>query len=400
MTDRSQKKKKRIALFVGKLGGGGAERMVSRLSFVLSEHYDVFILIYNSRISHYPVNGTVITFDRPHQSIFCSLCSLLFRFNAVLRRYRIDLVLSFLELPNLINGLWNHSCKRILSIRSYYDRKTLPAGMGRIWYHLTRLSIRRAEAVMVLSQKQKDILISEQYIPDTKIRVLPNLYNTEEIRSAASRESIPLELSPAFSGPTSVAMGRLTKKKNYRELLAVFQRVLQRLPHASLIILGEGPQETELRALCKQLGISSQVFFPGRLSNPYPVLLSSQLYIGLSNNEGFPNALVEAMICGLPVMHSACLTGPAEILDAADGGFDHVLYAPYGILLPVISPALSPDLAEARREEIAEVWCRMLQSPELREKYRELSIRRAEAYDVSRIQKMYDDLIEEVLRSS
>lgn len=399
MAASPRKEKKRIALFVGKLGGGGAEHMVSRLSFALSERYEVFVLIYNGKISHYPVKGTVINFSRSHQRSTLPLFSILLQFNYVLRKHRIDLVFSFLELPNLINGLCNHSCRRILSIRSYYGKKMLPIGMGSMWYFLMKSALHRADAVHVLSQRQKDVLVSEQAIPPEKIFVLPNLYHTGKIQSSISREQIPAQLLPAFSGPVSVAVGRLTEKKNYRELLAVFRLVLRRLSGATLVILGEGPQEAELKALCGRYQLEDRVFFAGRLLHPYSVMAFSRLYIGLSNNEGFPNALVEAMICGLPVLHSACLTGPAEILGAAsaDNGLEHVLYAPYGILLPVITPETPPDQVEIRREEIADVWCRMLEDPALRKKYQDLSAQRAQVYDVSRVKGRYFDLIEKVL---
>ena len=52
--------KRNIAFFTGKLAGGGAERMASRLSFALSEHYNVFILIYNSQRSDYYASGKII----------------------------------------------------------------------------------------------------------------------------------------------------------------------------------------------------------------------------------------------------------------------------------------------------------------------------------------------------
>jgi N-acetylgalactosamine-N,N'-diacetylbacillosaminyl-diphospho-undecaprenol 4-alpha-N-acetylgalactosaminyltransferase len=119
--------------------------------------------------------------------------------------------------------------------------------------------------------------------------------------------------------------------------------------------LGEGPERGALQALAASLGIADRVDMPGFVANPFAVVSRAHVYAMPSNAEGFPNGLVEAMACGVPVVATNCASGPSEILagrsrDAIGGRID----VDAGALVPtddvqVFATALVEVLAEPRR---------------------------------------------------
>lgn len=65
------------------------------------------------------------------------------------------------------------------------------------------------------------------------------------------------------------------------------------------------------------MGIAERVIFAGFQSNPYPLIKHAALLVLSSDSEGFGNVLVEALLCGTPVVSTRCPGGPAEILQRA-----------------------------------------------------------------------------------
>lgn len=147
--------------------------------------------------------------------------------------------------------------------------------------------------------------------------------------------------------PVVIGAGRLTRQKDFATLLRAFALVLKERP-LRLLLLGDGPERERLEALAAELGISAVVDFCGFVTNPFPYIVRSDLFVLSSAWEGFGNVLVEAMALGIPVVSTDCPSGPREILH------DGVL----GPLVPVADPAA---LAEA----ILSTLAAPLSSPEL-----------------------------------
>jgi glycosyltransferase involved in cell wall biosynthesis len=133
-------------------------------------------------------------------------------------------------------------------------------------------------------------------------------------------------------------------------LLHALARVRQSVPGARLLIVGDGPDAEALDAQARQLGVAESVRFAGYQSNPYAFMRRAAVFALASRFEGFPNVLVEAMICGVPVVAMDCETGPREILGSAPSA---------GVLVPM-TPGTPADRAAG---PLADALLSVLTSP-------------------------------------
>ena len=101
-----------------------------------------------------------------------------------------------------------------------------------------------------------------------------------------------------FAGPTVIALGRLTRQKGFDVLI----RALARLDDASAVIVGDGPEASELERLRAELGLDGRVRFAGWVDDPAALVRSADALVLPSRYEALPLAILEAMHAGLPVV--------------------------------------------------------------------------------------------------
>lgn len=174
--------------------------------------------------------------------------------------------------------------------------------IGRIWSALRGITYPSADAVVCQTES---VAARLRRSTRQKIVVIPN----------------PVALRGRYSGSGNVgaskqmfAMGRLDPAKGFDLLLHAFQSIARQHPEWSLRILGEGPERQRLEALVDSLGLRDRVSMPGWARDPFSQLAGAELFVLSSRVEGFPNALCEAMACGVPVIAFDCPSGPGDIV--------------------------------------------------------------------------------------
>ena len=118
-----------------------------------------------------------------------------------------------------------------------------------------------------------------------------------------------------------VAIGRLTKQKNFNFLIDCFKSIIQKDGNIKLKILGEGENFDDLSKFIKKNNLQKNIFLEGYKSNVYEYLVNSEAFIlsSLWEDPGF--VLVEAAYANTSIISSDCNNGPLEILDNGKNGF-------------------------------------------------------------------------------
>lgn len=390
-------KRKRIALFINSLCGGGAERVVSRISKELDKEYVLYIFLIEGKKIFYECSGTIVDLGCGSERYMVNALHALVLINKAITKYHIDCVISFLDVPNIINCLVCRNVKRLVSIRNYSNIELCKTWNEKIKFRCLQKNMHKVDKVIAVSKELGIDLIRCFHIDKAKVCVIENPYNIEEIRKRANEPIDNKVWDFIKNNKTAIAVGRLNAQKGYDDLISVFADVYTRDHSAALIILGEGELKGELEEKIRERRLEKRVLMLGLCENPFAYMSKCQLFVSCSLHEGFPNALVEAMACGLPVIHTDCMTGPREILTASldESGTKNFKGSMYGVLIP--SYTRNHISKEEMQKKFAESWAQLLSSDELRMKYSYASKERAEYYSMEKCKKRFQEVIEEVI---
>ena len=352
---------RKILLIVPALHQGGFEKVCVATARLLQPYYDVRIAIFDSRDIAYDIKGIPVADlrlpSRPSKAgKVLNVIKRGLKLKVLMKKEQIDIAYSFGPTANFANIMSGGNAEKWLGIRSYMDMEN-PKQI--------RLFCRCADRVICCSdeicREVRDKYRCDKAVP------LNNPFDLKEVQRLSEKEQAKL---PWSEGRIIISMGREDEVKGYWHLLKSFSLVHEKLPDTKLMIIGDGEFQS-YKELARGLGVDDAVYCTGLKRNPYPYLKKGSLYVLTSYYEGFPNAMVEAMAMGLPVIATDCMTGPREILEDQ-----------YGILIPNMSP--DPDfdphnIAEEERN-LARKITDLLEDRDKMEHYSKMSLKRAGDY--------------------
>jgi glycosyltransferase involved in cell wall biosynthesis len=383
----------KITFVISSLGGGGAERVVSNMAGYWAEkNWDVTILtLFHGRgpvsyelhpkVTHCDLSSSTLRHNpKPDaqsllalRDLFKALTSCERNFfirdiilivalrNAIIRA-QPQLVISFIDVTNIYMLLAAYRLNLPVIVSERCDPRQVSTGnegCDQLRHRLYPL----AKRVVLLDEGSLSFFSEEV---QRCCRVIPNAVSLPPVSVAHAGGAVTKR------GKILLAMGRLDREKGFDLLLQAFSRIAPRHPEWSLHIWGRGPLLSTLTTLASDLGLGEKVRFQGFTYQPFDVMRNADLFVLSSRFEGFPNALLEAMACGLPVVSFDCPTGPGQIIR---DGVDGVLVPPYdvGELINSLDRLMGD---EAERQRLAR------KAPEVLERF-----------SVERIMGMWENLL-------
>jgi GalNAc-alpha-(1->4)-GalNAc-alpha-(1->3)-diNAcBac-PP-undecaprenol alpha-1,4-N-acetyl-D-galactosaminyltransferase len=339
-----------IAFIIPNIEAGGAERVASLLCNFWAARGHRITLVTFERLEatpFYPLHDTIAVHrlqacggsQQTISSWFGRNFRRVRRLRDLMRELHPDIVVAFMTEANVVATCACLALRMpvVLSERNQPDRP----GIGRIYKLARKIGYRFADALVVQTEQSAMWARARFRLP---IHVIPNPVSIETSLAQRSHQN------PTGDSATHqlIAVGRLTPQKGFDLLIKSFAALAPKHPKWRLTIYGEGPERGILELLKAESGRADRIELPGIRRDLLSALREGSLFVLPSRFEGYPNALLEALACGLPVVATSCPGGTAEIL--ADGY--------YGKLVP-------PDDVSVLTEALDD----MMSDPELREVY-------------------------------
>ncbi|MCE6967483.1 glycosyltransferase [Cereibacter sphaeroides] len=391
----------RILMLIPHLGVGGAQGAFLRLARFLAAHAQVTIAVMQGDAPD-AAGLPVVRLDEVGGGKLRRWWRMLRRLRALKRQH--DVAISFLSGVNLLNALTGPRGKTIVSERG---SKRHDIGMTRlqriVWTRLLDpLTYWRAGRVVTASEGLAHEIVTANRWAAPRVVAIEGMVEAKVLVDAADLPVEP-DLMPLAECDTVVAFGRLHVQKGYDILLRAFARIRAGQPAARLLLIGDGPEAARLRSLAVDLGMrvgtkgaEADVILPGMRQNPLRYLRLGRVFALPSRYEGLPNALIEALAAGVPVLASDCPWGPRSILSAGALPCSAPkqilpLSLQHGVLMPV------PDAPGATDIWVSEL-SRALQTSRHRPA-REVRLRNVARYDIAQTGPAWLRLAEELARN-
>lgn len=297
---------RRIALVIGQLSIGGAERQLFELVTRIDRERFAPI-VYALVEGREGFRGAVEAAGVPLRIIGRRGYSRARRLAESLRRDGVALVHSWLFIAN--SYAWAARCLGVTAplVTSARNCKS----QGRVHHLLNVAAFRSSARIVVNSNRVAEYVARHYAAPRGRICVVYNGVDTERFHPPNVRGERAL---------TVMTAGRFVEQKNPLLFLEAAYHVSRQFPETRFVMLGDGPQRESVAQRAAALGLEGRVDLPGERCDVEEWLRRADVFWLTSGWEGLPNAVLEAMACGVPVIASDA-GGTGELLRNGVEGF-------------------------------------------------------------------------------
>lgn len=294
---------KRVAFIIGSMGKGGAERVISILSNAYIKkgwQVDIIMLLGNS--VEYQLSDSINV---------------------------VDLSTGKNKIKSIPS--WYRNLRKYAK----YNNPNVMIAFSAMMYFTTLFSTIGLDTPLIVTERSDpysdgrskliDILTNWLY-PKARIVVLQTKraksYFSDKVKANSVIIPNPIEVKTyASSKPAKkiVNVGRLIEAKNQKLLINSFYRISKEFPEYNLHIYGDGVLYDDLKKQINRLGIHNRVFLEGNVANIHDVISDAEFFVLSSNYEGLSNALLEAMMMGIPCISTNCAGSDEYIIDGTSG---------------------------------------------------------------------------------
>lgn len=365
----TQNKKIKIALIGKKHSDGGAERVLSNLSFAFERlGYEVHIIVTVNDVT-YPYAGKLFNIGllRDSSNSFLNRINRFLALRKYIKQQKFDIIIDF---RTRVNGLYEFMVFKFAYV-SHIKIQTVHLGkfsnylFDKKW--LSNLIFKKFDKIICISEKQQEAVKKSLGFDNLAL-----IYNPIDIAKIQKLKEEKLNIGFEYI----IAIGRFVKAKQFDKLIQAYS--VSDLPEKNihLVILGQGEEEGLIKHTQSLSEYSDKIHLLGFQDNPYNYISNSHFIVQSSFVEGLPMVLLEALACETPIVAFDCPTGPSEI----------VIDGMNGILVE-----------NQNFKEFTQSLNKMINDEDFYKRCKSNTLKTVQKFDISVIEKQWATLIDELV---
>ena len=228
--------------------------------------------------------------------------------------------------------------------------------------------------IFAITRVMKEEFINKVEIDEKKVELVYNPIDLKLIEKKA--ENVEKKYENYLKQDYFLQVSRLTQQKQPEHLVDIYYKLKQAGIKEKLYFIGDGEKKEIIKQKIKEYNLEDDIILLGQIENPYPFFKNAKLFVHTAKYEGLPTVLLESLALGTPVVSYDCPTGPRDILGKNNE---------YGELISLND-----------KDMFVEKVLELMNSKEKYEKYKKLSLIRANDFSMENNKVKLKELIENI----
>ena len=228
--------------------------------------------------------------------------------------------------------------------------------------------------IFAITRVMKEEFINKVRIDEKKVELVYNPIDLKLIQKKA--ENVEKKYENYLKQDYFLQVSRLTQQKQPEHLVDIYYKLKQAGIKEKLYFIGDGEKKEIIKQKIKEYNLEDDIILLGQIENPYPFFKNAKLFVHTAKYEGLPTVLLESLALGTPVVSYDCPTGPRDILGKN---------SEYGELISLND-----------KDMFVEKVLELMNSKEKYEKYKKLSLIRANDFSMENNKVKLKELIENI----
>ena len=228
--------------------------------------------------------------------------------------------------------------------------------------------------IFAITRVMKEEFINKVGIDEKKVELVYNPIDLKLIEKKA--KNVEKKYENYLKQDYFLQVSRLTQQKQPEHLVDIYYKLKQAGIKEKLYFIGDGEKKEIIKQKIKEYNLENDIILLGQIENPYSFFKNAKLFVHTAKYEGLPTVLLESLALGTPVVSYDCPTGPRDILGKN---------SEYGELISLND-----------KDMFVEKVLELMNSKEKYEKYKKLSLIRANDFSMENNKVKLKELIENI----